>query len=173
MRQPQTCHRYLTDQIPPRFPTLAVPFNASSLTSILFGVVSQGSAIFMRIGHINNRLTIVSLFEQISNPWPGYFFRALTAAQRFRIASAIRLRASADILLLFTGPPPIGVFLLPGGLPRRLPGAEVPPLMPSRACIAASSLFRSALSCPTISAMFMGQILYRVSLFSLSSRSTR
>ena len=134
---------------------------------------SAPAAVLTRRYKSQKRLTMVSLFMQISSSWPGYFLRALTAAHRFRIASAIRLRASADILLLFTSPLPTCFFLLPGGLPRRLPGAEVPPLMPSRACIAASSLFRSALSCPTISAMFMGQILYRVSLFSLSFRFAR
>ena len=65
--------------------------------------------------------------------WRVYFFLALTAAQRFRIASAIRLRASADILRLFFGATPAGLFVLPGGLPRRFAGADVPPLTPSRA----------------------------------------
>lgn len=71
------------------------------------------------------------------------------------MASAIRLRPSADILLLFAGFLPAPVFLLPGGRPRRFPGAEVPPSTPSRACIAASSLLLSVLSCWTISAIFM------------------
>ena len=75
------------------------------------------------------------------------------AAQRFRIASAIRLRAAADMVRRFFEAPTafaeVAVVLLvvPGGLPRRLPGAEAPPPTPSRASIAASSLLRSSLSC--------------------------
>jgi hypothetical protein len=74
------------------------------------------------------------------------------AAQRFRIASAIRLRAAADMVRRFFGAPTdfaelaVALLVVPGGLPRRLPRAEPPPPTPSRACIAASSLPRSSLS---------------------------
>jgi hypothetical protein len=74
------------------------------------------------------------------------------AAQRFRIDSAILFLAAADIMRVFLGPPAgAGLFLVPGGRPRRLAGAEFPPLIPSNARIAAPSLLRSSLSCCTIS----------------------
>ena len=74
------------------------------------------------------------------------------AAQRFRIDSAILFLAAADIMRVFVCPPAgAGLFLVPGGRPRRLAGAVAPPLIPSKALIAASSLLRSSLSCCTIS----------------------
>jgi hypothetical protein len=76
-----------------------------------------------------NRPTEVSLLEQISTQ-PGsnpefyslFFPDFFAAAQRFRIASAILFRAAADIPLLFFGLPAagVGLFVLPGGRPRRL-----------------------------------------------------
>jgi hypothetical protein len=74
------------------------------------------------------------------------------AAQRFRIDSEILLLAAADIMCVFLAPPAgAGLFLVPGGRPRRVVGAEPPPPIPSNALIAASSLLRSSLSCCTIS----------------------
>jgi hypothetical protein len=81
-----------------------------------------------------NRLTQVSLLQQdfcdpilmlafYSRFLPDFF----AAAQRFRIASAIRLRPAADIPRLFFGPRAAGLFTLPGGRPRRLPPPDIPP----------------------------------------------
>ena len=93
--------------------------------------------------------------------FPDFF----AVAQRFRIASAIRLRAAADMPRFFAGMAAAGVdlFELPGGRPRRFPPPDIPPPelppMPSRACMAASSRLRSFLSCTTMSETFMGHIL--------------
>jgi hypothetical protein len=91
---------------------------------------------------------------------PDFF----AAAQRFRIASAMRLRPAADIMRRHFGAmAPVvvdGLLLLPGGRPRRLPPVIPPaeaPLTPSRAFIAASSRLRSSLSCTTISERFIHQ----------------
>jgi hypothetical protein len=60
--------------------------------------------------------------------FPDFF----AAAQRFRIDSAMRLRAAGDIMRrCFWAPVAVaidGLLLLPGGRPRRLAGAEPPPL---------------------------------------------
>jgi hypothetical protein len=88
----------------------------------------------------------------------GYVRRFLpdffAAAQRRRIASAIRFRAAADMIrrlgALDAG---VDLFALPGGRPRRF--APVSALTPSSARIAASSLLRSSLSCCTISLTFI------------------
>jgi hypothetical protein len=79
---------------------------------------------------------------------PDFF----AAAHRFRIPSAMRLRAAADMVRLFGARPAVAELVLallvvPGGLPRRFGSAEAPPARPSKACIAASSLFFSAPSC--------------------------
>jgi len=81
---------------------------------------------------------------------PDFF----AAAQRLRMASAIRFRAAADMIRR-VGAFDAGVdlFVLPGGRPRRFTTA--PPATPSNACIAASSLPRSSLSCCTISLTFI------------------
>jgi hypothetical protein len=107
-----------------------------------------------------NRPTEVSLSERVIFFGPDHVDHScflpdfFAAAQRFRIASAIRLRAAADIVR-FLGALDTGVelFLLPGGRPRRFTTA--PPPTPSKACIAASSLLRSSLSCCTISVTFI------------------
>jgi len=75
-----------------------------------------------------------------------YFFAFFSSAQRAFIAAEIRFRAPADIVRRLAD-----LFALPGGLPRRFPR----PLVPSRACIAASSLSRCCLSCWTTSSTFM------------------
>src|ERR1039458_1276378 len=82
---------------------------------------------------------------------PDFF----AAAQRFRIPSARRLRAAADIVRPLRGPFVAGLLVLPGGRPRRFAGADAPPLTPSKACIAASSLLRSCVSSLMISERFM------------------
>ena len=69
-----------------------------------------------------------------------FFPDLFAAAQRFRMASAMRLRAAGDMLRFFGA----AFFALPGGRPRRLP---VEPPTPSSAVIAASSLPRCSLSC--------------------------
>jgi hypothetical protein len=80
---------------------------------------------------------------------PDFF----AAAQRFRIPSARRLRAAADIVRRFFGAEvAAGLLILPGGLPRRF--TELPPT-PSKACIAVSSLLRSCVSSLRISERFM------------------
>src|SRR5664279_2527393 len=79
----------------------------------------------------------------------------LAAAQRFLIPSARRLRAAADIVRPLRGPFVVGLLVLPGGRPRRFAGADAPPLTPSKACIAASSLLRSCVSSLRISERFM------------------
>jgi hypothetical protein len=62
-----------------------------------------------------NRLTEVSLLEQILIR-PGYLFcTLLRSAQRFRIISDIRLRAAADMVRFFPDPPAAGLLALPGG----------------------------------------------------------
>src|ERR1035437_7518355 len=103
-----------------------------------------------------NRPTLVSLLERIF-AWPGYFFAALFClAQRAFCASEISLRAAADIVRRFLGAEVAADWLvLPGGLPRRLAGADAPPLTPSKACIAASSLLRSCVSSLMISERFI------------------
>jgi hypothetical protein len=120
-----------------------------------------------RIRAKQNRPTEVSLLERIFS-WSGsssdfysFFFPDFFAAvQRLRIASAMRLRAAADIPRFFAGRAAAGadLLVLPGGRPRRFP-PDIPPaeapLMPSRACIAASSRLRSSLSCTTISSTFI------------------
>jgi hypothetical protein len=53
---------------------------------------------------------------------PDFF----AAAQRFRIASAMRLRAAVDIPRLFFGPP-ARLFILRGGRPRRFPPPDIRP----------------------------------------------
>lgn len=78
--------------------------------------------------------------------FPDFF----AAAQRLRIASAMRFRPAADIVRRFGT---MMLFLLPAGRPRRLPW----PSVPSRAWIAASSRLRSCLSCWTISSRFMAE----------------
>ena len=102
-----------------------------------------------------NRPTLVSLLERIF-AWPGYFFAALFClAQRAFCASEISLRAAADIVRRFFGAEvAVCLLILPGGLPRRFAEPE-PPLTPSKASIAASSLLRSSLSCWTISFTFI------------------
>jgi hypothetical protein len=59
------------------------------------------------------------------------------AAQRFRIPSAKRLRAAADMVRFFGAldfaEVVDGLLPLPGGRPRRLPGAEPPSPTPSSA----------------------------------------
>jgi hypothetical protein len=59
-------------------------------------------------------------------PSPDLF----AAAQRLRIPSASRLRAAADMLRRFFGAPmdfaEAGLLAVPGGLPRRFPGADSP-----------------------------------------------
>ena len=91
---------------------------------------------------------------------PDFF----AAAQRFRIPSAMRLRAAADMVRFFgaataTAELPVALLALPGGRPRRFPPPIIPPpeapLTPSRARMAASSRLRSSLSCTTISERFM------------------
>ena len=103
----------------------------------------------------------VSLSERVvSFPWPRTPIYSLflpdffAAAQRLRIASAILFRDAADMIRRF-GALAAGVdlFALPGGRPRRL--AALRPPTPSSACIAASSLLRSSLSCCTISLTFI------------------
>jgi hypothetical protein len=96
-----------------------------------------------------------------SLPGPAFYNRFLpdffAAAQRARAASPIRLRAAADILRFsraLVAELVAALFELPGGLPRRFPVEELPPT-PTKACIAASSLLRSSLSCWTISVTFM------------------
>ena len=80
---------------------------------------------------------------------PDFF----AAAQRAFIAAAIRLRAAGDIPRRFLTGAEVDRFVVPGGRPRRLP--ETPSLTLSKACIAASSLSRSARSCRTISLVFI------------------
>jgi len=80
---------------------------------------------------------------------PDFF----AAAQRAFIAAAIRLRAAGDIPRRFRPVVEVDRFVLPGGRPRRLP--EPPSLIPSKACIAASSLSRSARNCRIISLAFI------------------
>ena len=82
------------------------------------------------------------------NTHPGYFVCALLrSAQLLRIISEIRFRAAADIMRLRAGAEVDCLLAVPGGRPRRLPVADDPPLTPSNARIAASSLLRSCRSC--------------------------
>ena len=73
---------------------------------------------------------------------PDFF----AAAQRAFIAAAIRLRAAGDIPRRFLTGAEVDRLVVPGGRPRRLP--ETPSLTLSKACIAASSLSRSARKLP-------------------------
>jgi len=76
-------------------------------------------------------------------------------AQRFFCARETSLRAAADTGRRFLGPLVAGLPVLTGGLPRRFAGDNAPSLVPSKACIAASSLLRSPLRCWVISFTFM------------------
>ena len=86
---------------------------------------------------------------QYFRPYNRFLPNLFAAAHRAFVAAAMRFRAAADMPRRRVG---VDVFMVAGGRPRRL----VPnPPVPSRACIAASSLLRSAFSCRTISSTFI------------------
>ena len=142
-------------------PTRAVsPGNVITFSAFIDTATNTRPVSVAAASACTDRNELQSAIGRLPGPWPGFsiysFFLPdfFARAQRLRIASAIRFLAAADMIQRF-GVVGAGVdlFALPGGRPRRLATVLAP--TPSKACIAASTLLRSSLSCWTISLTFI------------------